>query len=119
MTSGGSQHRQKWPKQTPGWCYVGVCFRTSPAAAVCFSGTSTEQLCVAAVRRGQDIASSQSHKSYRPFTVLAFRLTHRFWGLITAAAPGITQLLPALPATPGSQHGKDELPPGKHTEASA
>jgi hypothetical protein len=74
----------------------------------------TEQLCVAA-HRGQDITSSQSHKSYRPLTVLAFRLTHRFWGLVTAAAPGITKLLPALLAAPDSQHGKDVLPPGEHT----
>lgn len=66
--------------------------------------------------RGQDITSSQSHKSYRPFTVLAFRLTHRAWGVITAVAPHITQLVPrAAPLHDTLEgDGSSERPPGRY-----
>lgn len=59
--------------------------------------------------RGQDITSTQSHKSYRPFTILVFRLTHQAWKLLTAAMPGVTQLLPTLPAS--QQPQQDEATP--------
>lgn len=35
--------------------------------------------------RGQNISSQQSHKSYRPLTVLSFRLTRQAWQLLPAA----------------------------------
>lgn len=54
--------------------------------------------------RGQDITSSQSHKSYRPLTILAFRLTHQAWKLLTAAMPGIIQLLPKPSASQSLQN---------------
>lgn len=46
---------------------------------------------------GQDITSSQSHKSYRPLTILAFRLTHSTWCLLIAAVPGLSKLAAVLP----------------------
>jgi hypothetical protein len=65
--------------------------------------------------RGQDITSTQSHKSYRPFTILVFRLTHQAWKLLTAAVPAITQLLPTLPASqlPQQDEATPERPDGE------
>jgi hypothetical protein len=71
-------------------------------------------LAIGLVCRGQDITSSQSHKSYRPLTVLAFRLTHRTWCLLTAAVPGISQLLAHLPISQLVQDdSRTARPPGK------
>ncbi|KAF8071070.1 Tmtc4 [Scenedesmus sp. PABB004] len=49
---------------------------------------------------GQDIASSQSHKSYRPVTILVFRWTRQAWGWATALAPWLEAALPAPPPLP-------------------
>lgn len=46
--------------------------------------------------------------------MLAFRLTHRAWCLLTAAVPGINQLLAHLPASQLVQDdSRAARPPGK------
>lgn len=52
--------------------------------------------------RGQDIVSDQSHKSYRPLTVLVFRLTRQAW---SALPPAVTRAVAGEsqpPAVPNS-----------------
>eukprot|EP00775_Hariotina_reticulata_P006105 gene6105-6343_t len=46
---------------------------------------------------GQDITSQQSHKSYRPLTVLMFRWTRQVWSGLTMLAPGLDKLIPSAP----------------------
>ncbi|KAF6265952.1 hypothetical protein COO60DRAFT_771390 [Scenedesmus sp. NREL 46B-D3] len=52
---------------------------------------------------GQDIASSQSHKSYRPITILAFRLTRQAWDAVQLLVPGVNGMLPTPPQLPQQQ----------------
>lgn len=42
--------------------------------------------------RGQTISSNQSHKSYRPLTVLAFRWTRQAWVLLSRLVPPLAVL---------------------------
>eukprot|EP00879_Flechtneria_rotunda_P032161 GHRR01035326.1.p1 GENE.GHRR01035326.1~~GHRR01035326.1.p1 ORF type:complete len:159 (+),score=27.70 GHRR01035326.1:343-819(+) len=54
---------------------------------------------------GQDIASPQSHKSYRPVTILVFRWTRHTWNWVVTLTPWLPQLL----RTPGSLSQQDAL----------
>lgn len=70
--------------------------------------------------RGQDISSRQSHKSYRPLTILVFRAVRLAWARLAALAPpGLQQqvLLPRPP--PVLQHAagaqaRDDADSSKH-----
>jgi hypothetical protein len=46
--------------------------------------------------RGQAISSKHSHKSYRPLTVLAYRLTRQGWVLLTWVVPPLAALPPPV-----------------------
>lgn len=50
-------------------------------------------LCLGNARRGQEIRSQQSHKSYRPLAVMAFRLTRQAWAQMQQRAPLVAPLL--------------------------
>jgi len=47
--------------------------------------------------RGQNITSQQSHKSYRPITVLMFRWTRQAWSFLKVLVPGLDKLIPSSP----------------------
>jgi hypothetical protein len=90
-----------------GWCGGGAGGRASES---CLQHRTHSRHATHTERRGQDIASRQSHKSYRPLTILVFRLTRQAWGLLTALAPpGLEQQLPrAPPALPALAAGRVE-----------
>lgn len=57
--------------------------------------------------RGQNIRSSQSHKSYRPLAVLVFRLIRQSWRELARRLPCLLQWAPLPMASP-----EDEDPDG-------
>ncbi|WIA32001.1 hypothetical protein OEZ86_002854 [Tetradesmus obliquus] len=57
---------------------------------------------------GQDITSSQSHKSYRPVTILAFRITRQAWDAVQLLVPGINGMLPSAPQQQQQQQQKQQ-----------
>ncbi|WIA11866.1 hypothetical protein OEZ85_011952 [Tetradesmus obliquus] len=57
---------------------------------------------------GQDITSSQSHKSYRPVTILAFRIIRQAWDAVQLLVPGINGMLPSAPQQQQQQQQKQQ-----------
>jgi len=66
--------------------------------------------------RGQAITSPSSHKSYRPITVLAFRLTRRAWMRLVRQLPWIERAVPQFTDASG---GEDSSNHQRATESGA